>query len=197
MMREALPREVRIFVQVTQCAQAKDVPPSLPAVFSRIVEHMAALAQCGEIARQVVARIMVEMCAGEHDIGRTDAEHVQPFANRDPSTTVRTPIAGIGIPPSPVAKMRDEAQMRPRTSLAARTGTIETDRIRQLLPIDRVKPAVLGADRHDDSMSHRTGKRTRIIRHLLPLRIFFVPLRTPKGKGRSSARIGTIKALAM
>jgi len=84
---------------------------------------------------------------------RTNAEHVQPFANRDPSTTVRTPIAGISIPPSPVTKMRDEAQMQPRTSLAARTGTIETDRIRQLLPIDRVEPAILGADRHRDYMS--------------------------------------------
>ena len=42
------------------------------------------------------------------------------------------------------SKMRDEAQMRPRTSLTARTRTIETDRIQQLLPIDRIKPAVLG-----------------------------------------------------
>ena len=166
MMREALPREVRIFVQVTQCAQAKYIPPSLPAVFGRIVEHMAALAQCGEIARQVMARVMIEMRAGEHDIGRTDAEHVEPFANRDPSTTVRTPIAGIGIPPSPVAEMRDEAQMRPRTSLAARTGTIETDRSRQLLPIDRVKPAVLGADRHRDYMSQCGYEQKRNLQHV-------------------------------
>jgi len=166
MMREALPREVRIFVQVTQCAQAKDIPPSLPAMFGRIVEHMAALAQCGEIARQVMARVMIEMRAGEHDIGRTDAEHIEPFANRDPSTTVRTPIAGIGIPPSPVAEMRDEAQMWPRTSLAARTGTLETDRVRQLLPIDRVKPAVLGADRHRDYMSQCGHEQKRNLQHV-------------------------------
>ena len=165
-MREALPREVRIFVQVTQCAQAKDIPPALPAVFGRIVEHMAALAQCGEIARQIMARVMIEMRAGEHDIGRTDAEHVEPFTNRDPSTTVRTPIAGIGIPPSPVAEMRDEAEMRPRTSLAARTGTIETDRSRQLLPIDRVKPAVLGADRHRDYMSQCGYEQKRNLQHV-------------------------------
>ena len=166
-MREAVSCELRIFVQVTQCAQAEDVPPSLPAVFGRIVEHMATLAQCGEIARHVVARIMIEMRAGEHDIGRTYAEHVQPFANRDPSTTVRTPRAGIGIPPSPVAEMRDEAQMRPRTSLAARTGTIETDRIRQLLPIDRVKPAVLGADRHYEYMSQRGHEQKLHLRHVI------------------------------
>ena len=136
-------------------------------MFGRIVEHMATLAQCGEIARQVVARIVIEMCAGEHDIGRTDAEHVQPFANRDPSPTVRTPIAGNGIPPSPVAKMRDEAQMRPRASLATRTGTIESDRVRQLLPIDRVKPAVLGADRHHDYMSQCGHKQKRNLRHVV------------------------------
>jgi len=59
-------------------------------------------------------------------------------------------------------------------SLALGTGAIEPNHVRQLPPIDRVEPAVLGSDRHDDSMSHRAGKRKQIIRRLLPFRIFFV-----------------------
>jgi hypothetical protein len=38
-------------------------------MFGGIVEHVAALAQRGEIAGGIVARIMVEVRAGEHDIG--------------------------------------------------------------------------------------------------------------------------------
>jgi hypothetical protein len=40
--------------------------------------------------------------------------------------------------------MRDEAQMWPRASLTTRPGTIETDRIRQLLPIDQVSQLFSG-----------------------------------------------------
>jgi hypothetical protein len=63
--------------------------------------------------------------------------------------------------------MRDEAQMWPRASLTTRTGTIETDRIRQLLPIDRVKPAVLGADQHYAYMGQRGHEQKQNIRHVV------------------------------
>jgi hypothetical protein len=163
MARKALPREARIFVQIAKRTQAKDVPPPLPAMFGCIVEHVAALAQCGEITRHVVARIVIEMRTGQHHIGRTDGGHVEPSpplpSNRDPSAAVRAPMPGVGIPPSPVTEMRDEAQMRPRAPFAARASTSKADRIRQLLPIYRIEPAVLGADRHRDSMSHGRYER--------------------------------------
>ena len=135
---ETLAREARIFVQVAQGTLAKDIPPPLPAMFGRVMKHMAALAQCGKIARQIVTRIVIEMCAGEHDIGRPDTRNVEPPPDRDPSATIRTPIADIGIPPPPVTKMRHKTKMRSRAPLAARAGTIEANRVRQLLPIDRV-----------------------------------------------------------
>lgn len=171
MARKALSRESRIFVQVAKRAQAKDVPPSLPAMLGRIVEHVAALAQCGEIARHVVPRIVIEMCTGQHHIGRTNGRHVEPSPplppNCNPSATVRTPIPGIGIPPSPVTEMCDEAEMGSRAPFTARAGTIEADRVRQLLPIDWVEPAVLGADRHHDSMSQYGCEQKGIRQHVV------------------------------
>ena len=126
-------------------------------MFRRIVEHVATLAQCREIAWHIVPRIVIKMRACKHRIGCTDRGHIEPSLtlppNRDASATIRAPMPGIGIPPSPIAEMRDEAQMRSPATLAARPGTIETDRVRQLLPINWVEPAVLGADRHHDSMS--------------------------------------------
>ncbi|MDQ0839789.1 hypothetical protein QFZ54_003641 [Sphingomonas faeni] len=139
-------------------------------MFGSIVKHVAALAQCGEITRQIVPRIVIEMRACKHHIGRTDGGHVEPFPslppNRDPSATIRAPIPGVGIPPSSVAQVRDKAQMRSRALFAARASTIEADRVRQLLPIDWVEPAVLGADRHHDSMSQDGYERKEIRQHV-------------------------------
>ena len=76
-------------------------------MFGCIVEHVAALAQGSEITGRVAARIVIEMRAGKHYIGRTDRSHVERPPHHDPSATIRTPIPGIGIPPSPITKMRD------------------------------------------------------------------------------------------
>ena len=37
---------------------------------------------------------------------------------------------------------------------AAPLGASESDQVGQLVPVDRVKPAMFARDRHDDSMSH-------------------------------------------
>ena len=45
--------------------------------------------------------------------------------------------------------------------LAARAGSVEPDHVGKLPPIDRVKPAIFGADRHLDSMSQPMAERKR------------------------------------
>jgi len=144
-------------------------------MFGCIVDHVAALAQRFEVRRRAVAGIVIKVRAGQDDIGHPDRRQREPGLHRDPLATVGPPAPDIGIPPASVAKMDDAPQMRPAAPLAPSTGTIEPDRLGQLPPVDRVEPAVLGADRHDDSMSHPPGKRKRIIRPLLPLRIFSFP----------------------
>ena len=96
-------RQARILIQVAQRAKAKDVPPALPAMFGRVVEHVAALAQGGQIGGHVVARIMVEMRAGEHHIGRADAAQFEAIAHRDPSPARGSPAGCIAVPPASVA----------------------------------------------------------------------------------------------
>jgi hypothetical protein len=41
------------------------IPPALPAMFSGVVEHLTALAQCGEIGRRVAAKVMIKVRAGK------------------------------------------------------------------------------------------------------------------------------------
>ncbi|TCQ02324.1 hypothetical protein C8J40_1197 [Sphingomonas sp. PP-CC-3A-396] len=74
-----------------------------------IVEHMAALAERGEIAGHIVARIMIEMRASQDHVGCADASQVQAIPDDDPPATFRPPEPGVGVPPASVTKMRDEA----------------------------------------------------------------------------------------
>lgn len=158
-MRTALSRDARIFIQVADCAQAKDVPPALPSMLGRIVDHMATLAERREIAGHAVAWIVIEMRTSQHDISRSYRRQNEAALERDPLATAGAPTHGIGIPPATIAKMGDPTHMRPRAVLAARAGPIEPDHVRQLAPVDRVKPAVFRADRHLDSMSQPMAER--------------------------------------
>ncbi len=158
-MRAALSRDARIFIQVADCAQAKDVPPALPSMLGRIVDHMATLAERREIAGHAVAWIVIEMRTSQHDISRSYRCQNEAALERDPLATAGAPTHGIGIPPATIAKMCDPTHMRPRAVLAARAGPIEPDHVRQLAPVDRVKPAVFRADRHLDSMSQPMAER--------------------------------------
>src|SRR3546814_8273417 len=54
--------------------------------------------------------------------------------------------------------------MRAMAMLAPPIGAAEANGSRQLGPVDRVKPAMFGHDRHDDSMSQRERERKQKIR---------------------------------
>lgn len=47
LMYQPIPGKPRILKQVTHCALAKGVPPSLPAMLVCIMDHMATLAERG------------------------------------------------------------------------------------------------------------------------------------------------------
>jgi len=182
---DAFARDARILVEIADCTEPKDIPPPLPAMLGCIVDHVAALTERLEVRRRAIARIMIEVRAGEDDIGHPDRCQHEPGLHRNTPAPIRPPAADIGIPPASVAEMDDAAQMRPAAPLALGTGAIEPDRLRQLQPIDRVKPAVLGADRHDDSMSQSRPERKRIRSALFTVRCVTVPYRT---RPRSSAK---------
>jgi len=72
-------------------------------MLDRIVQHVAALTQCREVRRTIVARLMVEMGAGEHDIGHLRLGEQLGVANHDPLASVGAPATRRGIPPSSIA----------------------------------------------------------------------------------------------
>lgn len=127
------------------------------------MDHVATLAERGEVARPVVARIVVEMRAGEHDARdeqprrRLEPGEHELFAldrvgmpeRADTPPPAIAPDAAIVIPPPAVAEVPDRAPMRTGAMLAAAPGAAEPDEARQLAPVDRVQPAVLGRDRHE------------------------------------------------
>ena len=61
-----------ILVQIPQRPQPEGIPPALPAMLGRVMDHVAALAERFQVRRRTVARVMIEMRAGQHDVGHPD-----------------------------------------------------------------------------------------------------------------------------
>ena len=161
--------------QISHCAGAKRLEPTTLAMFTGIVAHVAALAQCGEITRAVVAWVVVQMRTGEHHA--RDAQHRRRANPRKARLRARqlgwicecthrppapiAPARGLFIPPHAVAEMQHVAPMRTSAMLAPPFRTREADERGQLSPIDRVQPAMFTRDRHGDSMSRGQAGRKR------------------------------------
>ena len=116
-----------------------------------VMRQMAALAERGEIALVIVARIMVEMRAGEHDLC-TQRHHLARQLNHaqllgkairrekppHPPTAIVAPAPALLIIPAAVAKMANLHAMRPAAVLTLSFGTLKPDKGGQLAPVDRV-----------------------------------------------------------
>ena len=165
----ALPR---LGEQIAQRAPAKGVHPAPAPVFGRVMDHVAPLAERSEVARPVVARIVVEVRAGEHHArdeqlrrGLEPGEHELlaldrvGMPERAHATTVPVPPdPAIIVPPHAVAQVTDAPPVRTPAAFAPALGASEPDEARQLAPVDRVKPAMFGSDRHEgDSDSSTRG----------------------------------------
>jgi len=139
-------------------------------MLGRVVEHVAPLAQRLQVGRSVVPWVVVEMGTCQDDEGHPHGGEDEAVLHRDALASIGTPALRFRIPPPPVAEMGHTAKMRTSAPLTARAGTLETNRLRYLLPVDRVEPSVLRADRHDDSMSHASPER----KYFFPLCLRFV-----------------------
>ena len=113
------------------------------------------------------------MCAGEHDArDQEPRRRVKPGEHEllalddvgmpGGAHTSPLPIApdpAVIVPPHAVAEVADATPMRTPAALAPALGAAEPDEARQLAPVDRIKPAVFGGDRHEDD-SDSSGKGT-------------------------------------
>ena len=145
--------------QIAQGATSIGVEPASSPMLGRIVDHVAALAQCGQVARCIVGRIVVEMRARDIDPGHThDRRH--PLVGRtDPTPPPVAPVPAIGVPPPPVAQMEHPPTVRTPAMLASPVGTTKADQLRQLGPVDRIKPTMFRHDRHWPILNHPNEER--------------------------------------
>lgn len=137
-----------------------------------VVDHVASLAERGEVARPVVSRVMVQVSAGQHDAGHTwtwwvyarqyelDGQKIgQGCQSSDTPALSIAPSRAVLVPPSSVTQVDDLSTMRSLAVFATPLRPAKADQVRQLGPVDRIKPAVFRRDRHDDSMSQPTAER--------------------------------------
>ena len=164
--------------QVADRAQPERVAPAPTAMSGRIADHVTSLAERGEIARAVVAGIMVQVGAGENyarderpgrrvDAGEgelVDSERVRPGQGPHPLSSTIAPGRGVEIPPCSFVQVQHVATVGTPAAFAPAPGAAKPDQVGQLRPVDRVKPAMFGGDRHGTTLNHcspeRKGKKT-------------------------------------
>lgn len=140
----------------------KPIAQTASAMFARVMAHVTGLAQRRQIARPVVAGIVIEMRAGQDHAGpaerlrRCDARQAglrmdhrggAGQAPHPPAPPV-APARGAIVPPGPVAEMDDVVAMRSPAMLAPSLGSAEPDQRGEFAPVDRIEPAMFARDRH-------------------------------------------------
>jgi hypothetical protein len=115
-------------------------------VLLAVVKHTATLAKGLQISQSVIGGVMVKV-GGQHYRGRANCDIPADSPGKAASTCIASgPF--VFIPPSTIAEMLDLTAMWPATPLAPAFGSLKPDHCRKLRPVDRIKPFVLGADRH-------------------------------------------------
>jgi len=121
-----------------------------PPVLLTVVKHVATLTQGLQISQPIIGGIMVKVRSRQRHPGCANSyvvAHSSSKAGQSPSASI-APGPLVFIPPSTIAYMLDLTAMRPAAPLAPPLGSLKPDHRRKLRPVDRIKPFVLGADRH-------------------------------------------------
>ncbi len=121
-------------------------------MFTRVMAHVASLAERSKVARPVVARVMIQVGAGQYHARSTEhgrcadpdkpglhalQRHRREQASYPPSLPV-SPAYRILVPPLAVAEMNHIAAVGTPAMLAASPRAGEPDMVRQLAPVDWV-----------------------------------------------------------
>src|SRR3954452_24280228 len=138
--------------QIPQRSPAPQRQPDPPAVLRPVVEQVAPLAECPDVAVLATAmgRVMVEMRCRQYHLGGPDRRLSQGRRGNPAAPTVPPGLVTL-VPPAAIAEMLHHGTLRPATDLAAALGAHEPDPVTDLLPVDRVEVLELGADRHDSA----------------------------------------------
>src|SRR3954451_10562420 len=111
------------------------------------MQHVAPLAEGGEVRVRVVAGVMIAVGRCQHHLGRAEsAELLDRRESADGPALTVTPRSNGRIPPASVAEMVDHPPVRPTADLTDTARPAEADRGRKLWPVDGVEEAVLAPD---------------------------------------------------
>jgi hypothetical protein len=138
------------YKQIAQSSGHEKIQPPAPKVLRAIVDDVAPPAERLEVPLVIVTGIVIQVCGRQINLYR---RRVAGFRGRgrafaeDPAAIV-FPDAGILVPPAAIAQMADNLAMGPGALFTPSFRPLKPHHVRQLLPIDRVKPTVLFADRH-------------------------------------------------
>ena len=159
--RRALSSRVRPRGQVSDRPPREVGQPPAAQMLGLVVQDVTALARGREVRGVVVLRIVVTVGSREDDAGgaRVLKEAVGRLQATDRLPRAVTPPMSLVIPPAAITEVQHHAPVRPAARLAPALGTPKPDRGRQLAPVDRVKPAVVPADRHGEGRSEPAEQR--------------------------------------
>ena len=100
-----------------------------------VMQQMTALAEAGEIARPVVAWIVVDVSGREHDARDPLARHLQEVGPARRMAAAIAPGPQAGIEPTPIRKAADEGEVWSATTLALSCSTLNANAATQLTPV--------------------------------------------------------------
>ena len=148
---------VRAKKQVAKGApQQRSNPP--PRQMARpVVKQMAALAEASQIARPVVAGIVIKVRRGEHNTGLANScclNHVWPSCH---PPAIIAPGVPVRVEPPAVGQAPNSFAVRPAAFLAQATSPLEPHKSAEFWPVYRVKPAHR-SDRHHHPFVHALVK---------------------------------------
>ena len=113
-----------------------------------VVDQVATLAKALQIARPIVARIVVEVGGGENDPRLSYPGCLLDVGPASEPSTIIAPSLTSGVKPASIRQAANSCAMRSAATLADAAGALEAHIPAQLRPVDRIKPAHLSFDRH-------------------------------------------------
>ena len=126
--------------------------PAPSLMLRPVMNEMAPLAECLQVPRPILGRVMVEVRTGQHHARLIPGEgRGQLSGSWQPpqrSASARPPDLMVLVPPPSIPEMIDQAAVGPPAALASPLRTAEADDGRELGPVDRITPAMLRTDRH-------------------------------------------------
>src|SRR5215203_3072938 len=141
---------VAAVIEIAEGSASEQREPASALVLGTVVQHVAPLAERLEVRGPVVGRVVIKMRARQDHPRSPHRRSPQPEGRqlRERPPLSIAPAPRLPIPPATIAQVADGSSMRTATAFAPPLRPSETDRSRELGPVNGVEPAIAGLDGH-------------------------------------------------